>query len=160
RTRRTGFEVSARENFGPVELSGAATFLNAHFRDAYTSGIPPQRVASGNKLPGVPETTAYAQALWRTGWFGMHLTAAVRYTSRIYVDDFNSDSSPAATVIGVRAGWQQTYGHLTLREFVRADNVTDRRYAGSVIVAESKGRFFEPAPGRNYLAGINVTYSF
>src|SRR5262249_34676151 len=138
RTRRTGLEISAQDSFGPVELSAAATFIDAKFRDAYKSGTPPQTVVSGNKLPGVPETTFYGQAMWRTGWFGMHLAADVSYKSRIYVDDFNSDSAPAATVIGVRAGWEQSWGRLKLREFVRADNVTDRHYAGSVIVAESK----------------------
>jgi len=38
--------------------------------------------------------------------------------------------------------------------------VTDRHYIGSVIVAEARGRFFEPAPGRNYTYGIEGSYSF
>jgi iron complex outermembrane recepter protein len=38
--------------------------------------------------------------------------------------------------------------------------VGDRRYAGSVIVAEARGRFFEPAPGRNAFAGIEVSRAF
>ena len=54
----------------------------------------------------------------------------------------------------LRVGWQQSLWGAQLREYVRVDNITDRRYAGSVIVDESKGRFFEPAPGRNYFAGI------
>ena len=28
---------------------------------------------------------------------------------------------------------------------MRVENVADRRYAGSVIVSEARGRFFEPA---------------
>ena len=47
-----------------------------------------------------------------------------------------------------------------MREYVRVDNVTDRRYAGSVIVAEARARYFEPAPGRNYIGGIEASYSF
>jgi iron complex outermembrane receptor protein len=39
---------------------------------------------------------------------------------------------------------------------VRVNNLLDRTYAGSVIVGDSNGRFFEPAPGRNWFAGINV----
>ena len=36
----------------------------------------------------------------------------------------------------------------------------DRRYAGSVIVNESNGRYFEPAPGRTWMVGGDATYTF
>jgi iron complex outermembrane receptor protein len=45
-------------------------------------------------------------------------------------------------------------------EFVRVDNVGNRRHAGSVIVNEANGRFFEPAPGRTWLAGVEAGYRF
>ncbi len=35
--------------------------------------------------------------------------------------------------------------------FVRINNLFDRRYVGSVIVDDSNGRYFEPAPGFNVL---------
>ena len=40
------------------------------------------------------------------------------------------------------------------------DNVADKRYAGSVIVNEGNSRFFEPAPGRTWLAGTSATLRF
>ena len=40
--------------------------------------------------------------------------------------------------------------------YVRVNNLFDRNYAGSVIVADTNGRYFEPAPGRNWFAGIDV----
>jgi iron complex outermembrane receptor protein len=43
---------------------------------------------------------------------------------------------------------------------VRVDNMTDRRYAGSLIVAEARGRHFEPAPGRNVRAGLSAAARF
>jgi len=39
---------------------------------------------------------------------------------------------------------------------VRVNNVFDRRYAGSVIVGDTNGRFFEPAPGRNWFIGASI----
>ena len=36
------------------------------------------------------------------------------------------------------------------------NNVFDRRYAGSVIVGDTNGRFFEPAPGRNWFIGASI----
>jgi iron complex outermembrane receptor protein len=40
------------------------------------------------------------------------------------------------------------------------DNVFDRHYAGSVIVNEGNARYYEPAPGRNWSAGLNASYTF
>ena len=76
------------------------------------------------------------------------------------MNEANTDAAPAYTVANVRAGFEQRAGAWRFREFVRVDNVADRRYAGSVIVAEARGRFFEPAPGRNTLVGVEASYTF
>jgi iron complex outermembrane receptor protein len=43
---------------------------------------------------------------------------------------------------------------------VRVDNIADREYIGSVIVADGNRRFYEPAPGRNWLAGVSAELTF
>jgi iron complex outermembrane receptor protein len=63
-------------------------------------------------------------------------------------------------VAGANVGYIAQFGPWQLRGFVRGDNLLDRRYAGSVIVNEGNGRFFEPAPGRTYLAGVSGKYAF
>ena len=40
------------------------------------------------------------------------------------------------------------------------NNLFDKEYVGSVIVNESNGRYYEPAPGRNYGVGLSVSYRF
>ena len=160
RTRRRGVELGANRTFGSIETRIAYTYLDAKFLDAFMSGTPPVTVAAGNKLPGVPSTTAYAEAIWHTRWIGMHVAGEVRDASRIYVNDANSDAAPAATVGAVRIGWEQKWGPARFKEFVRVDNVTDRHYAGSVIVADGNGRYFESAPGRNYLVGVSASIPF
>ena len=45
-------------------------------------------------------------------------------------------------------------------EFARINNLTDRRYIGSVIVAEANNRFYEPAPERNFLLGVTAELKF
>jgi iron complex outermembrane receptor protein len=47
-------------------------------------------------------------------------------------------------------------GPTRLYLFGRIDNVTDRRYIGSVIVNEANGRYFEPAPGRRFFVGLRA----
>jgi iron complex outermembrane receptor protein len=60
----------------------------------------------------------------------------------------------------VRIGFGQVLAGVELREFTRLNNFTDRNYAGSVIVADTNGRYFEPAPGRNWFAGISALARF
>jgi iron complex outermembrane receptor protein len=76
------------------------------------------------------------------------------------VNEANTDAAGANTVANLRAGFEQRLDSWRVREFVRVDNVSDRRYAGSVIVAEARGRFFEPAPGRAVFVGVNATKTF
>ena len=60
----------------------------------------------------------------------------------------------------VRAGFEQRARGWRLTEFIRVDNVGDRRYVGSVIVSEANGRFYEPAPERNFLLGLTAELKF
>jgi iron complex outermembrane receptor protein len=161
RTTRDGVELALDSRLaGGWELAAAYTALDARFTQPFTSGTPPVPVAAGSKLPGVPRSVLFAQALWRHAASGFHAAAEVRYSSRVFVNEANSDAAGAFTVVNLRAGWEQRREGWSAREFVRVDNVGDRRYAGSVIVAEARGRFFEPAPGRNYLAGVEVSRAF
>jgi iron complex outermembrane receptor protein len=84
----------------------------------------------------------------------------VHSAGKVYVNEQNSDAAPAYTVVNLRAGFEQRRGRWRLAEFVRVDNVGDRRYAGSVIVSEARGRFFEPAPARNVLVGLQAASNF
>jgi iron complex outermembrane receptor protein len=84
----------------------------------------------------------------------------LRMAGKIYVNDPNTAASDAYTVGSLRAGFEQRGKRWRIAEFVRVDNITDRQYVGSVIVADGNGRFYEPSPGRNWLAGINAALSF
>jgi iron complex outermembrane receptor protein len=43
---------------------------------------------------------------------------------------------------------------------LRLDNLLDKKYAGSVIVNEGNGRYFEPAAGRTWLLSLTGSYAF
>jgi len=157
-TRRTGAEFLWDGEL-PWRLHGhvALTYIKAIFTDSFTSGAPPLPVIEGNRLPGVPPTQAYGELTWVPGgWGGFNTALEVQYVGKIYVNDRNTDAAPAYTVANIRAGFAQTSGRATFTEFVRLNNGFDRKYAGSVIVGDTNGRFFEPAPGRNWYVGIGV----
>jgi iron complex outermembrane receptor protein len=42
--------------------------------------------------------------------------------------------------------------------FARVDNLADRHVVGSVIVNDGNGRYYEPAPGRSFLVGVDVRW--
>ncbi|HYT95781.1 MAG TPA: TonB-dependent siderophore receptor, partial [Casimicrobiaceae bacterium] len=100
---------------------------------------------------------AYGELTWTPGrWGGFNTGVEVQYVGKLYVNDRNTDAAPAYTLTNVRAGLAQRAGRATFTEFVRVNNVFDRRYAGSVIVGDTNGRFFEPAPGRNWFIGASI----
>ena len=166
-TRRQGAELGWSKAFAEsLRAQVALTWLDATYRDAFKacSGTPctaatQQTVPAGNAIPGVAARTAWASLAWMppTGW-----RAAVdgRYTSRVQVNDANSDAAAGFAALGASVGYAASIGPWALGAFVRADNLLDRRYAGSVIVNEGNARFFEPAPGRTWLVGASAALSF
>ena len=168
RSERKGLELGLETDFGRG-LSGylALTYLNAEFTRAFTStvttaGVTTTRaVDAGNKLPATPETAIYAEIAWKKPeWAGFSSALELRYNGKVFVDDQNSDSADSYTIFNVRAGFEQKNGNWRFKEFARIDNVGDEDYIGSVIVNDGNNRFFEPAPGRNWLVGVNVSRSF
>jgi iron complex outermembrane receptor protein len=102
----------------------------------------------------------FAQAAWDTGWAGSRVTLEARHTGRVMVNDLNKDSAAAYTLFNLGVQFKQERGDWTLREFVRVDNLTDRKHAGSVIVNDGNSRFFEPGSGRKFLLGLEAQRRF
>jgi iron complex outermembrane receptor protein len=40
------------------------------------------------------------------------------------------------------------------------NNLADRKYVGSLIVGDANKRYYEAAPGRNWMLGASVAYTF
>ena len=161
RTRREGLELLWEARFaGGFEAALAYTLLDARFRQPFASGTPAVTVPAGNRLPGVPPTTLFGELVWRHQASGFHAGAEVRRNGKVYVNDANSEAAGAYTVLNLRMGLEQRGRRWRLTEFVRVDNALDRRYIGSVIVGEANGRFYEPAPERNWIAGVTGEFRF
>lgn len=159
KTKRQGLELSADVNlpynFG---LYGAYTYLDAKFTSDYLSSG--NTVKTGNKIPGTYRSQVYGEVTWKAPTVGFSTALEARYNSKVFVDDLNSDSAPSYTVFNVRAVLQQEVQKWRFSEYVRVENLFDKDYIGSVRINDSNSRFFEAAPGRNYLMGVNATYRF
>jgi iron complex outermembrane receptor protein len=165
-TRRRGAELGWQGRFGAAWRAQAAlTWLDARYREAFAActgspcATPNQTVPAGQRIPGVARGSAYASLDWAPpqGWRG---GLELRCSSAVPVNDLGTDAAPAYAVAGLHGGYRMQLGRLQLQAFARLDNLFNRRYAGSVIVNESNGRYFEPAPGRSAFAGLDATIAF
>lgn len=165
-TQRDGVELSVESRLpAGFEANAGYTWLNARVQDGYSAGTPPVLVAAGRLLPGVARSVLNGELIWRHQPSGFHAAIEYRASGKVYVNDANTDAAAGYGVANVRAGFQQQFaggehGSWRVSEFMRIDNIGDHRYIGSVIVAEARQRYFEPAAGRNFLVGVNVAYSF
>ncbi len=156
KTRRQGAELSVDQQFaGNWRAKMAWTYLNATYR----TNVCNDQECNGNRMPGIARNMGFASLGWQpeSGWYA---GADVRYMSDIQADDENTAKAPSYTVVGLNTGYKLNYGNWMMDVFGRVDNLFDREYVGSVIVNESNGRYYEPAPGRNYGVGLSVAYRF
>ena len=166
RTRRRGLELSGEAALGRFTLSSALTLMNATYADAFTTcdaapcAAPSLVIPAGNRMPGIPCRQAFVQLAWEPGWAGSTFTLELRHNGDVPANDRNSDAAAAYTVANLGVRFQQDSGEWRLREFVRLDNISNRVYAGSVIVNEGSGRFFETAPGRSVYVGLELVRRF
>ena len=164
-TRRRGAELGGQVDWRDWRLLASATWLDAVYRDGFLQcagspcTTPTQAIPAGQPLPGVAPRSAAVSLDWAPaeGWRG---GVEWRASSAVPVNDAGTDRAPGYAVTALQAGYVRRLGAVTLKAFVRVDNVFDRRYAGSVIVNEGNGRFFEPAPGRSVLGGLEAGYAF
>ena len=84
----------------------------------------------------------------------------MRYNSKVYVNDANSASVDEYTIFSVRGQFRQRYNDWTLTEYARIDNLFDEKYVGSVRVNDTNSRYYEPAPGRNWIMGVKASLNF
>ncbi|MGB8273934.1 MAG: TonB-dependent receptor [Alphaproteobacteria bacterium] len=167
KTTRKGVEVSFDSYWGAGFGSLVSfTYLEANFNDPFltctASGCSAANVPvpAGNRIPGIPKETFYGEVQWATdnGVFSTALEG--RYVSPVYANDTNSVSTDPYGLMNWRAVLQQKFGRLKLTGFVRVDNLLDTVYAGSVIVNEGSGRFFESGTPRSFVVGMSGGYAF
>ena len=164
KTERRGLELSAQTLLtNNWQASLAYTRLSAKVLETYSqinvSGST-SAVLSGNRIPGVPNQGLFAELLWRQSDNAFEFAVEGRAAGSIAANDLNVESAGGYAIANVRALARQTVGGWKVSEFVRVDNIFDRAYVGSVIVNQASRQFYESAPGRNWLAGINATFRF
>jgi iron complex outermembrane receptor protein len=154
-TERHGLELAAESLWtGPFEARAAYTWLDATFEEDFDPAV------IGKMLPGVPKQQFFVEGAWRHAPWGLRIGMELLHRSKVAVDDENSAFAPAFTVVNAVVGFEQRGKTWRVSEFLRVDNLGDKAYVGSVIVNDGNSRFFEPAPQRNMLLGVQANLQF
>jgi iron complex outermembrane recepter protein len=139
------------------------THLQASFRTPFLTCVstgcaaPDTPVPAGTRIPGAPRSTGYAALKYGgdRGWQGGLDVQTMGATS---VNDLGTESAPGYALFGLSGGYVFDQGPWRVNTFARVDNLADRHVIGSVIVNDGNGRYYEPAPGRSFLVGVDLTW--
>ncbi len=114
---------------------------------------------SGNKLPGVAPQTVTA-SLDVTTKPGLYLNINYFYSSRIAMDDANSQYAPDYSLLGARAGFKSFVAKKIQCEiFAGAENIFNEKYSLGDDINAAGGRYYNLAPGNNFYAGISFNFN-
>ncbi len=166
-TLREGIEVgldaywgagfSSLASFTHIDASFETPFLTCTAPGCAAANVP---VPAGNKIPGIPGDTFYGEVQWQTGDEGFSTALEGRYVGRTYANDTNTAWAGPYTLLNWRAVLKQELGAFEVSEFLNIDNLLNRTYAGSVIVNEGNGRFYEAGTPRSFVVGVTASYRF
>ena len=159
-TLRQGVELSWNKNlWRDLTAQASYSYLDATFDADIANTDATKVIRKGNDIPGIAKNQAFMALGWQPEQ-GFNAGVDVRYMDNIYVDDINSDSAPSYTVASANVGYIWKNNDWKVRTYARIDNLFDENYVGSVIVNDGNSRFFEPADGLNWSAGLSVTKAF
>ena len=142
-------------------FSGLQTRCEATTTIATATDSGVETIQSGANIPGTYKQTLYGEISWKYKPSGFSTALEGRANSKTYVA-FKPEYGSAAgyAVAAWRGGFSQKLNNWNVSEFVRIDNLFDKDYVGSVRVGDLNSRYYEAAPGRNWLLGLNASYSF
>ncbi len=166
RTARRGAELALSAKLGAtLQAQWSATVLNATYKDGYAvcaalpCVTPTLPVPAGNRIAGTLAKSGYAELAWMPSK-SFEMAFEARGQGRLPVNDVNSDFAAGFGLLAVRVRWTVLLPVGQLEVLARGENLANRTVAGSVIVNEGNGRFFEPAPGRGGLLSLRYSAPF
>ncbi|HEX7029267.1 MAG TPA: TonB-dependent receptor [Gammaproteobacteria bacterium] len=165
-TRRRGVELAVSGEIAPRwHYAANYTFLDATYAsDFAVCGSPPCMeddvvIEAGRRIPGIARNVAWTELRFSPS-DDTDVMLEGRFVDEVYVNDANSEAAQAYTAFDLAVERRFEAFGLEWRGFARVNNLFDREYVGSVRVNDGNGRYYEPAPGRNWMIGLAATGAF
>jgi iron complex outermembrane receptor protein len=109
----------------------------------------------GNKLTGVPEEVVIIglnAELFKHFYFNLNFN----YTGSMPLNDANTVKASAYRLWQNKIGWRGSIKSKAIDIFLLTDNLRNEQYSLGNDINAFGGRFFNPAPGRNFLLGCSI----
>lgn len=152
RTRRQGLEAGLSW-FASTEwtFTGAWTWSDFTFREFEDDGVD----LAGRELPAIPRQQLFLEAAWRPGrdYYILDMLAL----DRQYADNANTERVSDTAIFNARAGRVFRQDGWDVETFIAVNNLFDQDYIANIRPNAAFGRYYEPAPGRNFFVGLHVT---
>jgi iron complex outermembrane receptor protein len=167
-TTRKGLELAYQNQFiSSMKFNVTGTLIDAEFNEGFGSGAT--EVKPGNKIPGIPNGLAYSSLQWSSSDYQRNKYRQVMGTLATFEfiaagENHGRDTNQADrkasgySLFNLRLAHRLDINSMTLTAYGQLNNLTDKKYMGSVIVGNEAP--FEPAPGRNWMVGLNAITRF
>jgi iron complex outermembrane receptor protein len=113
----------------------------------------------GNTIPGIPDHEFHIRLNYENHT-GFYASWDLLHADSFYADNANTVKSGSYTTASLRSGFRLLVDRWEISPFIGINNLFDEDYFDSIRLNASFGRYFEPAPGRNYYGGIGIRYNF
>jgi iron complex outermembrane recepter protein len=156
-TRQDGLELAwalmSPETLSPAgrgfSLSHSLTLNRFVFRNYERQGVD----YSGNALTGVPGEVSVL-TLRKQSPQGFGGLVSWNYTSTIPLNDASTVWAPSYQLVQAKVSYSSTHRWGRWEVYVGVDNVLNERYSLGNDLNVFGGRFFQPAPSRNFFGGM------
>ncbi len=146
KTIRRGLEI-----LGSKETDSYKAVLSYSFSDfIFDSYVLDGSAYNGNRLPAIPKHHAFFSIKYK---FNSTIGAEIKskYVGKFFADDKNSNEVDAYSIFQYRV-WKD-FKNYSL--YAGVNNLFNKKYFDNIRINAFANRFYEPAPLRNYYAGIN-----
>ena len=156
RSTHKGLEMGLAVELLPG-LSGSAAYTWSDF--AFRTFSESVHLYDGNRIPGVPQHQFHLEMAWQHE-SGFYAAWDLLYVGRFFADNANSTATDPYTVANLRAGYRRSADRWEWQPFLGVNNLFDERYMGNIRINAAFDRYYEPAPGRNLYAGLELRFGF
>lgn len=161
RTRSSGVELGFAAMLTPsLTVRGAYTGADHRFVEyrvpSATLPVPARDTLDGNRMAGIPANT------WRVALQLAKYGVVVDVERTMQGASWGNDANTVRVadwgrgLLNLRASWRGSLLRRVVEPFVALQNALDERYIGAVTLNGFGGRVLEPAPGRNWYAGLEI----
>ena len=146
-TQRWGVEVFGSYQWEKWELQASMT--QAQYRFAENDTL------KDTTLPGIPNSQFFLQ-LGYTSLENWQFQLTGEHIGSLYADTANAVQIEAFQKVRLQGGKTTALGDLELNLFAGINNLFDVRYFDNIRLNAFGGRYYEPAPGRNFFVGLSL----